>query len=140
MITIDLSGDAGALLPGETVLWTGRPAAVRIVPAEALLALAYSAAVIVAILWWSASLREAATLIDAAVSIVAPLVILQGVSYAAGAFVTWPRTRSRELYQVTNWRVLVIAGQAERPAGARTSISSLCRPSGRGKTALPTSS
>jgi hypothetical protein len=99
----------GGLLPGEHLLWTGRPGRVRVTASDVgVVAYLVAALAVVAVFgrgWLSFPL-----LLRAIAVIVLVGVVVQVAAMLVDLTVVRPRRLRREVYQVTNWRVIVTAG------------------------------
>jgi len=114
VITISLGDNSGALLPGETVLWTGTPVSSRIRYAETRAALYFLVGLAVLAIWLPGSARGLPILLVSMTALVAAAIAVQFVAGLITILVVRPRARQRETYLVTNWRLLVMTGPPKR--------------------------
>jgi hypothetical protein len=102
------------MLPGEGLLWTGRPAWARVSVADAAFSAFLLAALAVAAVFGAAQLRSSSLFFQAVTVIVLASVVSQVTAMVIYLLAVKPRLIQRTLYQVTAYRVVVTTGLRTR--------------------------
>ena len=105
---------AGEMLPGERVLWTGRPGRARVSIADA----GFSAFLLAALAVWAvfgiAQLRGPSVFFKAVTVMVLAAAVIQVAAMLIYLLAVKPRLSQRTVYQVTAYRVVVTTGLRTR--------------------------
>jgi len=105
---------AGEMLPGERVLWTGRPGRARVSIADA----GFSAFLLAALAVWAvfgiAQLRGPSVFFKAVTVMVLAAAVIQVAAMLIYLLAVKPRLIQRTVYQVTAYRVVVTTGLRTR--------------------------
>jgi hypothetical protein len=105
---------AGEMLPGERVLWTGRPGRARVSIADA----GFSAFLLPALAVWAvfgiAQLRGPSVFFKAVTVMVLAAAVIQVAAMLIYLLAVKPRLSQRTVYQVTAYRVVVTTGLRTR--------------------------
>ena len=107
-------GNPGGLLPGERLLWSGRPGRVRISPADAALSLYLLGALALLAVTARGFLHHVPTLFAATTVIVWVGATIQAVAMLVYLLVLRPAISRGADYQVTDYRALVTTGLRRR--------------------------
>jgi hypothetical protein len=105
-----LAGVPDGYLPGERLLWTGRPTRAGVTLADAGVSVFLLGALAVLAAAWFTGQGGMPESVKAASACVVAIAAVQVVAALAHLLVVKPRLTRREVYQVTSYRVVVITG------------------------------
>ena len=101
-----MNDSGGWLLPGESIVWTGRPVRARVTLADAGLASYLAVALVVVAVTGARSLHGLPGTLEAGIVIVWATAMLQALGMLVRLLVIGPRQQLRTVYEVTNYRVI----------------------------------